>query len=192
MSAGTIGEVMDSRSRLQSYHSIAAPLHFLFCFEASLLTHVQFHKSWTIEQIPAPLEALGEHDILIKMAVALFCHTDMIMLDGKFHDKASGLPGSHEPSGTVVALGTESAKSSSLGDRVIAIGIQCPCGNCIDCNSPEEFRLSCKFNKGNVGISAAGAFQEYNIVDERFTVRIPDSLSFLQAAPLTCAGCTSW
>lgn len=137
-------------------------------------------------------ESLGKHDILIKVAVASFCHTDMMVLNGLFHESPSGLAGSHEPSGTIVALGPEAAKSFAVGDRIIAIGIRNPCGDCIDCNGPEEFRLSCKFNKGYAGISAPGGFQEYTVLDERFAVRIPDELSFIKAAPLTCAGCTSW
>ncbi|TDZ27724.1 alcohol dehydrogenase [Colletotrichum spinosum] len=153
----------------------------------------EFGKPWTLEEIPTPtVESLGEHDILIKVAVASFCHTDVMVLNGDFHDTPSGLAGSHEPSGTVAALGAEAAKTFAVGDRIIAIGIRGPCGDCIDCNGPEEFRLSCKFNRGYAGISAPGAFQEYTVLDDRFAVRIPDALSFVKAAPLTCAGCTSW
>ncbi|KAF9878438.1 putative alcohol dehydrogenase [Colletotrichum karsti] len=106
--------------------------------------------------------------------------------------KSHNLPGSHEPSGTIVALGSEAAKSFAVGDRIIAIGVQGPCGGCIDCNGPEEFHLSCKFTKGYAGISLPGAFAEYTVLDDRFSVKIPDELSFIKAAPLTCAGCTSW
>lgn len=124
--------------------------------------------------------------------MASFCHTDIMVLEGVFHDTPSGLAGSHEPSGTVVAAGSDASKDFSIGDRIIAIGVQGPCGDCIDCNGPEEFWLTCKFTKGYSGITLPGAFQEYTIVDSRFAVKIPDSLSFLAAAPLTCAGCTSW
>lgn len=115
-----------------------------------------------------------------------------MVLNGIFHDKPRGLPGSHEPSGTIVALGLEAAKSFAVGNRIIAIGIRGPCGDCMDCNGPEEFQLSCKFNKGYAGISSPGAFAEYTVLDDRFAVKIPDELSFIKAAPLTCAGCTSW
>ncbi|EQB46199.1 alcohol dehydrogenase GroES-like domain-containing protein [Colletotrichum gloeosporioides Cg-14] len=153
----------------------------------------QFGVPWLIEDVPAPTaESLDDHDILVKVAVASFCHTDIMVLNGVFHDKPSGLPGSHEPSGTIVALGREAAKSFAVGDRIIAIGIRGPCGNCMDCNGPEEFQLSCKFNKGYAGISSPGAFAEYTVLDDRFAVKIPDELSFIKAAPLTCAGCTSW
>ncbi|KAM5361885.1 hypothetical protein ACJZ2D_012830 [Fusarium nematophilum] len=153
----------------------------------------QFHSPWVIKDIPQPsISTLSEHDILIKVAVASFCHTDMMVLEGAFHEVPSGLAGSHEPSGTVVAAGSAARKHFAVGDRIIAIGIQGPCGDCIDCNGPEEFWLSCKFTKGFSGITLPGAFQEYTVVDSRFAVKIPDSLSFLAAAPLTCAGCTSW
>ncbi|KAL0932926.1 alcohol dehydrogenase [Colletotrichum truncatum] len=153
----------------------------------------EFNRPWSVERVTAPTTAsLDGHDILIKVAVASFCHTDIMVLNGVFHEAPSGLAGSHEPSGTIVALGSEAAKSFAVGDRIIAIGIRGPCGNCVDCNGPEEFRLSCKFTKGYAGISAPGAFQEYTVLDDRFAVKIPDELSFVKAAPLTCAGCTSW
>lgn len=62
----------------------------------------------------------------------------------------------------------------------------------MDYDGPENFRLSCKLNKGYSGISLPGAFQEYAIVEHQFGVRIPDQLSSVRAAQLTCAGCTSW
>ncbi|KAF4466148.1 alcohol dehydrogenase -like domain-containing [Fusarium albosuccineum] len=116
----------------------------------------------------------------------------MMVLEGAFHDAPSGLAGSHEPSGTVVAAGSAASKDFAVGDRIIAIGVQSLCGSCVDCSGPEEFWLSCKFTKGYSGITLPGGFQEYTIVDSRFAVKLPDSLSFLAAAPLTCAGCTSW
>lgn len=146
-----------------------------------------------LERVPTPkISSLEPHDILIKVAVASFCHTDAMVLAGDFHTSPSGLSGSHEPSGTVVAVGTEAAHSFTPGDRIIAIGICGLCGNCLDCNGPEEGMLSCKFSRGFLGISLDGAFQEYTVVDSRFASRIPDELSFIKAAPLTCAGATSW
>jgi propanol-preferring alcohol dehydrogenase len=162
-------------------------------FTLAKLLYVQFNKPWSLQQIPVPpLSSLGPHDILIKVAVASFCHTDIMVHSGVFGPSAKGKSGSHEPSGTIVALGSSAAKSFSLHDRIIAIGVQGLCGDCVDCNGPEEFHLSCKFAKGFTGISLPGAFQEYTIVDERFAVKIPDSMSFVKAAPLTCAGATSW
>lgn len=177
------------------YLSRFTSLFQMFSYGLVLITDFpsdQFHQPWVLNEIPTPSTSLNDHEILLKVAVASFCHTDSMVLNGTFHDQPSGLAGSHEPSGTIVALGTGAAKHFSINDRIIAIGIQGPCGDCMDCNGPEEFRLSCKFNKGYSGISLPGAFQEYTIVDHRFAVRIPDQLSFVRAAPLTCAGCTSW
>ncbi|PYH95548.1 NAD(P)-binding protein [Aspergillus ellipticus CBS 707.79] len=80
----------------------------------------------------------------------------------------------------------------AIGDRIIAISIRDPCGTCTDCTGPEEHRLTCKFTRGFTGISLPGVFQEYMVVDARFSVRIPDAMGFVRAAPLTCAGSTSW
>ena len=88
------------------------------------------------------------------------------------------------------------SSASSLGfktgDRIAAIGWLGLCGKCDDCCGPLSGRHYCKFMRGFLGSSAPGAFQEYTVVDARYATVLPDTLGFVTAAPLTCAGATSW
>ncbi|KAH8914878.1 GroES-like protein [Atractiella rhizophila] len=152
----------------------------------------ELRRPYSITQIPTPTY-LNDHEILIKVAVASFCHTDLMILDGEMLPEASKLPGSHEPTGTVVAIG-EGVDASIFkpGTRIAATGNLGPCGICRDCKGPSSMAHYCRFPDGFLGISKPGAFAEYCVVDDRYSIVLPDNLSFVSAAPLTCAGLTAW
>lgn len=152
----------------------------------------QFHNPYEVrDAVPLP-EAVEGHDVLIRVAAASFCHTDIMVLDGRMLDAPKDYAGSHEPTGTVVGLGSDAASLGfKLGDRIAALGCRNPCGKCADCKGPVEQRQYCRFIKG-VGVGLPGAFADYTVVDARFSVVLPDAMSFVTSAPLTCAGATSW
>ncbi|KAK5140820.1 hypothetical protein LTR04_002837 [Oleoguttula sp. CCFEE 6159] len=152
----------------------------------------EFNKPYTIHQVPTP-KSLDPYDLLIRVAVASFCHTDALILSGGLESTPSGFSGSHEPTGTLYAMGSAAATLGfKLGNRVAAEGWRDPCGQCADCKGPNSVHHYCKYMKGFVGSTLPGAFQEYTVVDARFSVKLPDQLSFETAAPLTCAGATAW
>ncbi|KXH48638.1 alcohol dehydrogenase GroES-like domain-containing protein [Colletotrichum nymphaeae SA-01] len=155
-----------------------------------------FNNPYEIQTIPVPSPtSLAPHDLLVKIAVASYCHTDSMVSSGIF---ATSLPctASHEGSGTIVAVGSASASSDfnfKVGDRVMCGLPLHPCGSCFDCTSaPETLRQYCSRIEGHVGVHVDGCFAEYVKVDARSTVPIPDAVSFLSAAPLACAGRTVW
>lgn len=150
---------------------------------------VEYNKPYKINDIDVPSE-LGPHDMLVKVAVASNCHTDGMVQSGVFSTK---LPctGSHEGSGTVVALGSD-VKGFKEGSRVM-VGIPVhPCGKCGDCKGPETLSQYCSSVEGMVGVTMDGCFAEYVRVDSTTTTLLPDEVSFLSAAPLACAGRTIW
>ncbi|KAI8945389.1 hypothetical protein F4801DRAFT_568466 [Xylaria longipes] len=66
-----------------------------------------------------------------------------------------------------------------------------PCGECEDCAGPiESHRQYCAQTSGHIGVTAHGCAADYVIADARTTTELPDSVSFLSAAPLACAGRT--
>lgn len=159
--------------------------------------------------LPKEFDNLLPYQVLIKVAVASFCHTDLQILEGDGPQVPgylgpSGLAGSHEPSGVIVRLGTDAANKGEfkIGDRIAACGCTGVCETCEDCtkvdNGPSGIALNyaqhCAHLTGYAGVWGPhpGAFQGYTIVDYRFSVRIPDSMSFVTAAPLTCAGLTAF
>jgi propanol-preferring alcohol dehydrogenase len=156
---------------------------------------LQFHKPYSLDTIPVPRD-LEPYDLLLRTAVASYCHTDSMIAEGRLVplvSKPTNCAGSHEPTGTIVGVGSSAGDLGfQLGNRVAAIGTKGLCGDCDDCKGPEEFRHYCANSKGFVGVNLPGAFQDYVVVDARSATVIPDGVSFATAAPLTCAGVTAW
>lgn len=73
--------------------------------EMTAVQVVEFNKPYKIHKVPTPTE-LGEYDIMLQTAVASLCHTDSMVVEGKF---PTHLPctGSHEGTGVVVATGSK-------------------------------------------------------------------------------------
>lgn len=97
--------------------------------------------------------------------------------------------GSHEGSGTVIALGS-SVTNFRIGDRVMAGLMYAPCGYCKHCLGPENFRQYCQNHGGFCGVTRDGFFAEYAKIDARVAAKLPDKVTFETAAPLACAGAT--
>lgn len=146
-----------------------------------------------------PVPQPGPNDVLLQIATAGYCHTEMMVARGEFASKARKplpLTPSHEPTGVVVALGANAAvqpaggKSSAplnLGDRVGSITFRDPCGSCSECRRGTPKYCT---SQDMVGVTSDGAFAEYMLADYRSCVVLPDSLDFDSAAPLFCAGAT--
>ncbi|KAI2466113.1 GroES-like protein [Annulohypoxylon bovei var. microspora] len=152
-----------------------------------------FNESYKLNIVPVPT-SLGLHELLVKVAVASYCHTDGMVAAGVFGTKLPATA-SHEGAGTVVRVG-EGVSGFKVGERVMC-GIPLgPCGMCGDCASASEGEGGhgqyCAHTKGHVGVHIDGCFAEYVRVDERFTTRLPSEISFTEAAPLACAGRTVW
>ncbi|KAI1296340.1 GroES-like protein [Xylaria venustula] len=148
---------------------------------------VKFNAPYEIRTIPVPEP--GPHDLLVKVAVASYCHTDSMVAAGKFDSK---LPqtASHEGSGTIVAVG-DSVTSFKIGDRAMCGLPLHPCGECEDCMGPvESHRQYCTRVTGHIGVTTQGCAAEYVLADARMSTKLPDSVTFLSAAPLACAGRT--
>ncbi|KAH0425261.1 alcohol dehydrogenase GroES-like domain-containing protein [Colletotrichum camelliae] len=150
---------------------------------------VAYNAPYELTSVPVP-SALGPHDILVKVAVASYCHTDSL-----FHAGALPLPlpitASHEGAGTVVAVGAAVA-NFTIGDRAmcgVPLGL---CGRCAECTGPERYTHYCPNQKGIIGMQVDGCLAEYVRADARTSVRIPECVSLLSAAPLACAGRTAW
>ncbi|MFK0402284.1 NAD(P)-dependent alcohol dehydrogenase [Microbacterium sp. NPDC090225] len=151
----------------------------------------------------APLEKttierreLGPHDVLIDVAFAGICHSDIHTVRGDWGHREYPLAPGHEITGTVAAIGAEVTKHA-VGDRV---GVGCmvnSCGECDQCRRGEEqfCRNGAVFTYGSVdrdGTITQGGYSEKVVVTEGFVVRIPDALALDVAAPLLCAGITTY
>ncbi|GAB3642637.1 alcohol dehydrogenase AdhP [Spirosoma arcticum] len=138
-----------------------------------------------IEQVPVP--AVGPGQILVQVAACGVCHTDLHAIDGDWPVKATLplIPG-HEGVGTIVAVGA-GVTHVHEGDRVGVPWLYTACGHCEYCYSGWE--TLCHAQQ-NTGYSVQGSFADYVLADPDYVGLIPDALSFVEAAPILCAGVT--
>ena len=117
------------------------------------------------------------------------CHTDLHAADGDWPVKPTApfIPG-HEGAGIVVALGA-GVTHLKEGDRVGIAGLHRACGHCEFCLSGWE--TLCLQQK-NSGYSVNGSLTQYAIGQADYVARIPKNLSFVDAAPILCAGVTTY
>jgi alcohol dehydrogenase, propanol-preferring len=130
-----------------------------------------------------------EHQILIRMEASGLCHTDIHAWRGDWPVKPSPpfVPG-HEGVGMVEAVGPEVTRVAT-GDRVAIPWLASACGACEHCVSGWE--TLCE-SQQNSGYSIDGAYAEYALADSRYVGIVPEGVDPLEAAPLTCAGVTTY
>lgn len=140
-----------------------------------------------IEEVLIPIPGPGQ--VVVKVMASGVCHTDLHAIDGDWpvKPKLPFIPG-HEGAGLVARLGP-GVTSLKEGDRVGLPWLHDACGHCDHCLSGWETLCA---RQRNTGYSVNGCFAEYVLADAAYLVKIPSSLSFLQAAPILCAGVTAY
>jgi len=149
---------------------------------------VPFEKT-TIER-----RDLGPKDVLIKIAYAGICHSDIHTARNEWGPAIFPLVPGHEIAGTVEAVGSSVSKYSE-GERV---GVGCMVDSCRQCGPCKagteqycENDIVFTYNAiGKDGLPTAGGYSTHIVVDEDFVVRIPEAIGLDVAAPLLCAGIT--
>lgn len=152
----------------------------------------QFHRT-TIQR-----RELQANDVLIDIKFAGICHSDIHTARGEWGKVNYPLVPGHEIAGIVREVGPGVSKYAP-GDRV---GIGCfvdSCGTCEQClQGTEQF---CTGEGGTTwtynsvdryGAPTAGGYSDAIVANENYVCRIPDSIPLDQAAPLLCAGITTY
>jgi propanol-preferring alcohol dehydrogenase len=150
-------------------------------------TVVAFGKPLELREWPVPVP--GPNEILVKTEACGVCHTDLHAADGDWPLKPTPpfIPG-HEAIGIVVAMG-ESVTSVKMGERVGVPWLYAACGHCEYClTAHEPVCATAKFG----GYTQNGGFAPYLIANPDYVAHIPDGLDARQAAPLICAGITTY
>ncbi|MFF8970651.1 NAD(P)-dependent alcohol dehydrogenase [Streptomyces sp. NPDC014995] len=151
----------------------------------------------------APLERttierreVREFDVLIDIRFAGICHSDIHQAREGWGEAIFPMVPGHEIAGVVSQVGPGVTKFA-VGDRV---GVGCLVDSCRECDNCEA-GLEQYCTGGSVGTYNAldkngeptyGGYSEKIVVDENYVVRIPDGLSLDVAAPLLCAGITTY
>lgn len=149
---------------------------------------------WEFERRP-----VGDDDILIDIKYASICHSDIHQMKGHWGPQQYPQVPGHEIVGVVAAVGKNVTKFK-VGDRA---GVGCMVNSCMECEScthgEEHFceRGATVFTYGYpeasspTGISQGG-YSNKIVVRGHFAVHIPGHISFQEAAPLLCAGITTY
>ncbi|MFT4941731.1 MAG: propanol-preferring alcohol dehydrogenase [Paraglaciecola sp.] len=147
----------------------------------------QFGQNLVLQELDIPNPGPGQ--ILVKTEACGVCHTDLHAAAGDWPLKPElpFTPG-HEGIGIVVALGT-GVTAVKEGDRVGVPWLYSACGHCEFClNSQEPVCGEAQFG----GYTKNGGFAEFIIADPNYVAHIPAGLSATEAAPLICAGVTTY
>ncbi|MER5195000.1 NAD(P)-dependent alcohol dehydrogenase [Streptomyces sp. NPDC002755] len=145
----------------------------------------------TIERRP-----VREFDVLIDIEFAGICHSDIHQAREGWGEAIFPMVPGHEIAGIVSEVGP-GVTAFAVGDRV---GVGCLVDSCRECDNCKA-GLEQYCTGGSVGTYNAvgkdgeptyGGYAQKIVVDENYVVRIPDGLALDVAAPLLCAGITTY
>ena len=160
--------------------------------------HAYGAPSATEPLVPMSIERreVGPKDVLIDIKFCGICHSDIHHCRGEWGKVPYPAVPGHEIAGIVSAVGADVTRYAA-GDRV---GVGCMVNSCRECENchrgEEQYCLA-----GNTqtygstdrdGTVTRGGYSTHVVVDEDFVVRIPDGLELDVAAPLLCAGITTY
>ena len=147
----------------------------------------EFGRPLVIEDRPIPEPGPGQ--ITVRMEASGLCHTDIHAAHGDWPVKPTPpfVPG-HEGVGIVHAVG-DGVTSPQIGERVAVPWLGYACGTCRFCLTGWE--TLCEQQR-NTGYSVDGGYADYFLAEAAYATRVPDGISPFDAAPLTCAGVTTY
>jgi propanol-preferring alcohol dehydrogenase len=148
----------------------------------------EFGAPLRIEELPTPTP--GEGEVLVRIEASGLCHTDIHAAHGDWPVKPRLplIPG-HEGVGIVEAIGPGAANGIAEGDRVALPWLGYACGHCRYCEAGWETLCESQLN---MGYFMDGSYAEYAKGNLRHVVKVPDGIDPVDAAPLTCAGVTTY
>jgi len=146
-----------------------------------------FHRPLEVQDLPIPEP--GPDDVLVHIESSGLCNTDIHAAHGDWPVRPTPpfIPG-HEGVGRIERLGS-AVTSRRVGERVAIAWLGYACGRCRYCIGGWETLCESQHNSG---YSVNGALAEYTVVPAAFATPVPDSVSSRDAAPLTCAGVTTY
>ncbi|WP_306216394.1 alcohol dehydrogenase AdhP [Actinoplanes sp. RD1] len=146
-----------------------------------------FTEPLAVREVPTPQP--GDGQILVRIEASGLCHTDIHAARGDWPVKPAPpfIPG-HEGVGIVDKVGP-GVTEHTVGDRVAVPWLGHACGTCKYCVTGWETLCEAQLN---TGYSLDGGHAEYLISDARFAVEVPAGIDPAEAAPLTCAGVTTY
>ncbi len=152
--------------------------------------------SQPLEPTTVERREVGPRDVLIEVKYAGICHSDIHTMRGDWGPQPYPLVPGHEITGVVAEVGADVARHQ-VGDRV---GVGCmvgSCGECANCrNGDEQYCLNGMVptyaGTDRDGTTTQGGYSTHVVVDAGYVLRVPAGLDAAAAAPLLCAGITTY
>ncbi len=140
--------------------------------------------------------AVGPNDVLIEITHAGICHSDIHTVNGDWGPQPFPVVPGHEIVGVVAEVGPAVTRHQ-VGDRV---GVGCmvnSCGECANClRGDEQYCLEGMVptyaGTDRDGTTTQGGYSTHVVVDADYVLRVPDGIGSAAAAPLLCAGITTY
>jgi uncharacterized zinc-type alcohol dehydrogenase-like protein len=141
--------------------------------------------------------APAAHDVQIEILYSGICHSDLHQARNDWYNSLYPMVPGHEIIGRVTAVGAH-VKKFKVGDFA---GVGCMIDSCRDCSACKDgveqycenvptWTYNSKLRDSEE--LAFGGYSDLIVVDEHFVVKIPPTLDLKAAAPLLCAGITTW
>src|SRR6516225_6880366 len=148
---------------------------------------IQVMKPGEFATVMKPLVDPGPGQVRIRVEASGVCHSDAGTVEGSFPIDWPRVPG-HEVVGRIDALGS-GVQGWAVGQRVGVGFLGGPCGYCEFCRNGDL--VNCR-NQEYTGVHSDGGYAEVMVAKSSGLVSIPDSMSSTDAAPLLCAGITTF
>lgn len=145
---------------------------------------IRFHGpnvALTFEDVPVPSD-LDADEVLVGVQAAALCHTELHFCDGTLNLGVSPMTLGHEAAGVIEKVGSN-VDPSRIGERVI-VYYYVGCGECRWCQRGDE--QLCGAMKAQHGFVSDGGLAEKIKTVSRNAIKLPDDLSFIDAAPIGC------
>jgi D-arabinose 1-dehydrogenase-like Zn-dependent alcohol dehydrogenase len=146
------------------------------------------HAKGPFEIVERDIPDPAANEVRIKVEACGVCHSDALVKEGQVPLAYPRVPG-HEVVGRVDAVGA-GVQRLSVGQRVGVGWHGGQCGRCDSCRRGNFF--ACELGPVVTGLTRDGGYAEYMTALEQGVASVPDELSSLDAAPLMCAGVTTY
>ncbi len=153
------------------------------------------HQAVLVESTGGPLRLAdvetrppGRDHVRVDVAACGVCGTDLHIVNGGFPGTSFPLTPGHEIAGTIAEIG-DGVQGFAAGDRVGVGWFGGHCNHCVQCR--KGWFINCE-NMQVPSIQYPGGYAESVTVPAKAIARIPDALSFAEAAPMGCAGVTTY
>jgi threonine dehydrogenase-like Zn-dependent dehydrogenase len=146
-----------------------------------------------VEHVSVPVPELGPGQVLLAMRASSICGSDIRAIYrehlGHGAEAYRGVVAGHEPCGEVVAVGS-GCRRLSVGDRVVVYHIV-GCGQCQECRTGYEIGCTDPEHQAH-GWQRDGGHADYLLAEERSCLELPDRLTYVDGALVSCGFGTAW